>query len=237
MSIRNTISRSTAIRKAADSFRPLYRKFFPYTGLNGLDRKLIEHVGTEPGTFIEAGANDGLKQSNTYYLESRCDWTGLLVEPVPRLASRCQRNRPRSVVVNAALVPPASAGKQITLIDVDLMTVVEGAQGTAVAEQSHIEKAEEVQGISRSQVSVIGRTLSQLIDEANLREITLLSLDVEGFELEALRGLQLSRHAPQWILVETSKPDEVKKYLDEYYEAHDKLSVHDWLFKRKIPSG
>ena len=79
MSIRSKIARSTAIQKAADSSRPLYRKFFPYTGLNGLDRKLIKHVGTEPGTFIEAGANDGLKQSNTYYLESRCDWTGLLV--------------------------------------------------------------------------------------------------------------------------------------------------------------
>ena len=67
---------------------PFYRRLDPWTGLNGLqDKKVLKYLPTAPGFFIEAGANDGLKQSNTFYLESRRGWRGLLVEPIPELAS------------------------------------------------------------------------------------------------------------------------------------------------------
>lgn len=42
-----------------------------YSGLNGLDKKLIEMIKPLPdrhGYFIELGANDGLNQSNIYKL-------------------------------------------------------------------------------------------------------------------------------------------------------------------------
>ena len=35
------------------------------------------------GFFIEAGADDFLKSSNSLYFEEKYNWTGLLVEPVP----------------------------------------------------------------------------------------------------------------------------------------------------------
>ena len=35
------------------------------------------------GFFIEAGADDGEFMSNTFYLELKRGWTGLLVEPNP----------------------------------------------------------------------------------------------------------------------------------------------------------
>lgn len=37
-----------------------------YLALNELDRKRRKHLDHDGGTFIEAGANDGLRQSNTY---------------------------------------------------------------------------------------------------------------------------------------------------------------------------
>jgi hypothetical protein len=37
------------------------------------------------GTFVEAGANDGVTESNTLALETEYGWTGLLAEPVPWL--------------------------------------------------------------------------------------------------------------------------------------------------------
>ena len=72
---------------------------YSYTALNGLDRKLQAYLDYRDGFFIEAGANDGLTQSNTYWLERFRGWRGLLVEGLPDLAAACRRNRPRSRTV------------------------------------------------------------------------------------------------------------------------------------------
>ena len=37
----------------------------------------------EQGFFIEAGADDFVTHSNTFYFEAKRKWTGLLVEPNP----------------------------------------------------------------------------------------------------------------------------------------------------------
>ena len=74
------------------------------------------------------------------------------------------------------------------------------------------------------------RALSSLLDEHRLGAVDLFSLDVEGYEVEVLRGLDFSRHAPRFILVETAKPDEVAALLGGKYELREKFSYHDYLF-------
>src|SRR4051794_30160124 len=76
--------------------------------LGDLDRKLQRYLPERGGTFVEAGANDGYRQSNTYYLERFKGWTGVLVEPVPALYEQCRKDRPRSQVFNCALVSPGA---------------------------------------------------------------------------------------------------------------------------------
>ena len=61
-----------------------------------MDRQLDEILAKRGGFFVEAGANDGYRQSNTYLLERARGWTGILVEAIPDLARRCARERPRS---------------------------------------------------------------------------------------------------------------------------------------------
>jgi hypothetical protein len=46
------------------------------------------------------------------------------------------------------------------------------------------------------------RTLTEVIEEAGLTQLTYLSLDLEGMEDRALRGLDFSRYAPELIIVE-----------------------------------
>lgn len=62
---------------------------------------------------------------------------------------------------------------------------------------AHIAAAETVQGISHAPTITVGRTISELIDDHLTQPVDLLSLDIEGYELKALRGLDLSRHQPR----------------------------------------
>ena len=79
---------------------------------------------------------------------------------------------------------------------------------------------------------------SSLLDECRLdREIDLLSLDVEGAEPQALRGLDLRRHSPRWICVEARDPDEIRRLLDPTHrlvEILTDLGTHrDLLYARR----
>ena len=48
----------------------------------GQSEVLLKYLNYENGFFIEAGANDGVVQSNTFYFEKELNWTGLLIEPI-----------------------------------------------------------------------------------------------------------------------------------------------------------
>lgn len=206
--------------------------------LNDLDRKLERYLDLDGGVFVEAGANDGVRQSNTYYFEKIRGWTGLLVEPVPELAAECRRNR-GAMVLEAALAAIEVPGATVELHVAGLMSTVAGALGDAAATARHVATAQAVQRLRGTRrIRVPARTLSALLDEAGLtRPIDLLSLDVEGAEITALRGLDLTRHAPRFICVEARDAAEITSLLASHYEAcavlTDVGTHRDLLFKRR----
>jgi hypothetical protein len=74
-----------------------------------LSKKLVKYfhslnLNKQKGFFIEAGANNGLYQNNSLYLETSLKWKGLLIEPNPTRYEECKKNRPNSIVKNCALV-------------------------------------------------------------------------------------------------------------------------------------
>lgn len=201
--------------------------------LNSLDLKLRTYLGEKPGIFIEAGGNDGISQSNTLYFERYHQWRGILIEGIPDLASKCLTNRPRAWVENCALVPFGFCDPTISMTYCNLMSVVEGAMKTAEEEAEHIATGEKVQQLERYRVDVRTKTLSAVIESYGAPKIDLLSLDVEGFELQVLQGLDLERHAPTWMLIEARYREEIDAYLRAHYEVVDELSHHDVLYRRR----
>ena len=213
--------------------RKLWHRVYPWTGLNGLDRKIIPYLPKSGGFFVEAGANDGIRQSNTYYLEKRRGWSGLLVEPIPRLASKCRTNRKRSIVEECVLVASENMGQEIEIVDLDLMTaVVEGFSDVSEMHQ-RIFLAERVQKIKSNKISVMSSSLNSLLELHQRYEIDLLSLDVEGFELEVLKGLDLKRFSVSVILIETTNLALVQLALGDAYYLAQQFSHHDYLFLKK----
>jgi FkbM family methyltransferase len=197
-----------------------------------LDRQLNEIIDLDDGFFVEAGANDGYTQSNTWWLERFRGWRGVLVEPMPELSRQCCLERPAAVVVQAALVPFDFEDEFVRMRFADLMSTVSGDHvddertrfGTAVGWRDPYE------------LDVPARTLTDVLDQAGAPDVDLLSLDVEGFEPQVLAGIDFDRRAPRWILVEvhdepTGRPA-VERVLGDRYVFHGRLSPMDFLYRR-----
>ena len=144
--------------------------------------------GRDSGTFVEVGANHPTQGSQTWHLE-KAGWTGVLVEPQPDLAAMLAASR-QARVFAVACSSPSNAGQLRSLhidgprsaLDRDRMTA--GAQASSV-------------------IMVPTRTLDSLLEEAEVSvPIDLLSIDVEGHEVEVLQGFDFNRWQPQLILIE-----------------------------------
>ena len=227
------------LKKKLSKFR---RKIFETIGsdrysrpaLYDIDRKLEEYLTHRNGFFIEVGANNGFSQSNTYYFERFRGWTGILIEGIPELYHQCVLERPKSRVFNCALVSDDFPEPYVTMKYANLMSIVKGALKSEDADENHVRKGSEIQkNVVPYEVEVPARTLTSILDECKVKEIDFLSLDVEGFELNVLQGLDFNKYKPKYMLIEARFKDEIEEYISDLYVQVDQLSVHDFLYKSK----
>jgi FkbM family methyltransferase len=200
--------------------------------LHQIDRRIEPHLPAEPGFFVEAGANDGFQQSNTYALERIHGWRGVLVEPVPELAHEAERERAVRVF-NCALVAQDFPDPALTLCYGGLMTVVAGARpdGRDWVAAAHAVAQEEPE----HEFAVPARTLSSILDEIAAPGVDLMSLDVEGYEREVLRGIDFERHAPRLLIVEArdaAAQAAIEAVLGARYVLVERFSPIDLLYAR-----
>lgn len=200
----------------------LRSEFFGY-GLQGLDLRLIHAIAPAArrgtGFYVELGANDGLTQSNTYLLQRRFGWSGLLIEPSQARYLECIRNRSfgnRPSFRCVACVNPEFEEPFLSMQYSDLMSVsldldlsFDDAVGHAARGRTFLHSLEQ-----SHRFGAVACTLTALLEEVSApRDFDLLSLDVEGNELSVLRGLDFSRYKPRWILVEV-RSREISDYLE-----------------------
>lgn len=221
--------------------RNLYEFFgnpkYSKPALNAIDDKLAKYLGYRGGFFIEVGANDGFTQSNTYFLEKFLGWSGILIEPIPNLFEQCRKTRTKSAVFNCALVSNDYSSKAVSMRYANLMSLTEGALSNRSIESEHISAGLKVQNLDRSyKIDVPARTLESVLDDVKDKPaiIDFFSLDVEGYELNVLNGLDLEKYRPKYLLLEDFfNTQEVHSYLAVYYSLVEMFTDHDYFYQCK----
>lgn len=161
---------------------------------NGSDLFVLELLkGKKGGYFIEAGAIDGIQNSNTYLLEHDYGWRGLCVEPDPQLFEKLRKNR-KCDCVNACLDETNGTA--------EFMGGCRGWGGIT----KHLVKSKSKKWSQGVPLKVKSVTLTDLLKQYRAPAvIDYLSLDTEGAEYVILKSFAFDQYRFQVISIEGTK--------------------------------
>ena len=137
------------------------------------------------GTFVDLAANDAIRNSNTYALEQLLGWHGLCVEPNPKYHPGFGAYR------RCALAKTC-----VTAEKREVEFALAGGKGRITSS-----------GGAKKSLKLTCEPLSVLLAHHKMRAITYLSLDVEGGELDALRGVDWNTTTIDVLTVETASAE------------------------------
>ena len=143
----------------------------------------------EGGFFLDIGGNDPVKINNTYFFEKNRGWTGLAFEPMPDLREKWKDTR-----VTECL--PYALGSK------------DGETEFCEYEDHYMSGfSDEVDydGKVKSRWKVPVRRLAGILEERGIKHVDFVSLDVEGAEIEVLKGIDFSCVEIDCFIIENNK--------------------------------
>jgi FkbM family methyltransferase len=153
------------------------------------------------GFFVEIGCIDGKRFSNSLTFEER-GWNGLCIEAHAGYIDLLKRNRPNSIVVHCAVGEADEDNVPFFANSRGSLSTLDHSLETHFKEQF----ADFFTGFEEQHVNK--RQLDTLFREHKISDIDFISLDIEGYEIEALKGLSLHKYRPRAFVVEADTKDQ-----------------------------
>lgn len=144
--------------------------------------------------YLDIGAHHPTRSNNTYLFYT-LGGSGVLIEPNPRWASLITRVRPRDVCLNVGLAGQDRSRIPFYVMKSDTLCTFSKRE----AERMVSECGEAISEVRHLDVLAPRTVLSAHFSEA----LSLVSLDVEGLELEILEEFDLQRYRPAVFCIET----------------------------------
>jgi FkbM family methyltransferase len=178
----------------------------------GQDKWVLETMfpWLSDGYFVDVGSGHGTIGSNSKALEAR-GWTGLCIDPFPVYMEGRTCAVLREVVFS-------EAGRTMAFHEAG------GLGGLAETLAAWNERGAQAPTVDFTTV-----TLDDVLTRANAPAlIHFMSLDIEGAELEALRGFPFERVRLGALVVEHNREEPKRTQLRALLETHGYARVHSW---------
>lgn len=176
------------------------------------------------GYFVDLAAGHPVHLSNTYFLERFLNWRGLLIEANPGFADELRAGRSSTVVQEVV----GSTEGELVQFRID-----NGELGGIVGEKYDNSFAARGRELEKAIILELRtKTLSALLrEEGAPRKMDFLSLDVEGAELDVLKGVDFEQFSWRAICVERPSLEtclilDQHGYIQVAHEAFDIFFVH-----------
>jgi FkbM family methyltransferase len=153
---------------------------------------LQEFLGIARPGYVDVGAHHPTHLSNTALFHA-LGGRGINIEPDPGLFADFPRQRPGDVNLNLGIAPQAGTARFFLMADPTLNTF--SAEEAARMERERGIAIRDVRELPVAPLSAVWERAPGPVD--------FLSVDVEGHDLAVLATLDLSRHRPAVICVET----------------------------------
>jgi FkbM family methyltransferase len=174
------------------------------------------------GFFVDIGANEPQKGSQTWFLEER-GWCGILIEPQARLCERLRQARPKSQVFQVACGAPG-APAEMALFTAETL----GHSGLV---KNLVDASTNYIGTEMVKVT----TLDAILSQAGNPTIDFVTMDVEGTQFDVLRGFDLQRHRPRLLLIEDHLYDlQTHRHLGRAgYRLAKRTGLNNWYVPKE----
>jgi FkbM family methyltransferase len=183
----------------------------------GQDRYLFEKFFKEKknGVFVDVGANDGVTFNNSYFFEKNLGWTGICVEPIPKVFAQLQKVRKAHCVQGCI----RSGQENARFFHVKGGKIAEMFSGLAdqYDSQQFLRAQYEIEECKGSVeiITVKCFDLTSLLLKNGITHVDYLSVDTEGGELEILQSLDFQSIQVDIIDVENnSREKSFRKFLE-----------------------
>ena len=148
------------------------------------------------GSYIDVGASLPIEESNSFALYQK-GWRGIAIEPLP-YAQAWQDMRPEDVFLNA--VAGAKPGRSTVHVYGQAQRISSGsAETVAHWARNGLQSTDDIEVPMTTLDDVIAERLGK-------KPLHLVLIDVEGMEREVLAGLDLTRHRPWVLVIESTLP-------------------------------
>ncbi|HLA58618.1 MAG TPA: FkbM family methyltransferase [Puia sp.] len=163
--------------------------------------------GKRDGYFVEVGCLDGIEYSNSYHFEKK-GWKGACIEAHNDFINSLFKNRPNSTIVHCAVGEDNKENVTFYANKVGSLSTLDKNE----EERWKKNYSADFHGFEEQHVSM--RTLTSIFDQLALKTIDFVSLDIEGYEVKALSGLDFAKYKPRVFVIEY-KDELHKSQLDE----------------------
>ena len=164
-----------------------YRKSYSQGSMDLILRDIFRNK--QKGVYVDVGCQHPIHNNNTYLLYKK-GWEGINIDLDKFNIDLFNFNRPKDFNVNQAISDKIGKDKLYFYHEKSPINTLDG-------KISELQKA-----TVRDIVEISTNTLTNIIDRSPYNKIDLLSIDVEGYELKVLNGLDFKKFNPKVIIIE-----------------------------------